>query len=136
MKIAVCLDDRDGICFAGRRLSKDICQREDLLAMTAPGPLWMSRYCAAQFGTLPEFVIVDDDFLEKAAPEDWCFVEREDVTTVSDRISRVAIYRWNRSYPADRKFPLELFCHRWQQRDCREFPGKSHETITLEVYDL
>lgn len=136
MKIAICLDDRNGLCFAGRRQSKDVRQREDMLRLTAPGPLWMSTYSAAQFDTLPEFVVVDDDFLHKAGNDDWCFVEREDVAPLAQKITQVAIYRWNRSYPSDRKFPLELFCHRWQQNLCREFPGKSHETITLEVYDL
>ncbi len=136
MKIAVCLDDRDGYCFAGRRQSQDVRQREDLLALAQPGPLWMSTYSAALFDTLPDFVVVDDGFLSKAAAEDWCFVERENVAEVADQVTQLAIYRWNRHYPSDRKFPLELFCHGWQRIECREIPGKSHETITLEVYEL
>lgn len=136
MKIAVCLDDRGGMCFGGRRQSKDVCQREDLLELSAPGPLWMSAYSASQFDELPEFITVDDAFLDKAQREDWCFVEREDVTSVADQITHVAIYRWNRHYPSDRKFPTELFSHRWHLASRREFPGKSHETITLEVYEL
>lgn len=136
MKIAVCLDDRDGLCFGGRRLSKDIRQREDMLALTAPGPLWMSHYSAAQFDALPDFAAVDDGFLDKAQEDEWCFVEREDVTAVADKITQVAVYRWNRRYPSDRKFPTALFSGRWQLICRREFPGKSHEIITLEVYQL
>lgn len=136
MKIAVCLDDRGGMCFAGRRQSKDICQRADLLLLAAPGPLWMSTYSAGQFDTLPDFVRVDDDFLSKAEREDWCFAEREDIASVADQITQLAIYRWNRHYPSDRKFPQALFEDRWQLISSREFPGKSHEMITLEVYEL
>ena len=136
MKLIVCLDARNGMCFAGRRQSKDICQREDMLALAAPGPLWMSPYSAREFDSLPDFVIVDEAYLEKAREEDWCFVEREDVSAVADTVAQVAIYRWNRHYPSDRKFPMALFENRWHLVSCREFPGKSHETITLEVYDL
>ncbi len=136
MKIAVCLDDRDGYCFAGRRLSMDIRQREDLLALAEPGPLWMSTYSAAMFDSLPDFVRLDDDFLHKAEKDDWCFVEREDIAAVARKVTQLAVYRWNRRYPFDRKFPLELFSHSLQPTFTREFPGKSHESITLEVYDL
>lgn len=136
MKIAVCLDSRDGMTFGGRRQSKDICQREDLLALTSPGPLWMSTYSAVQFDPLPDFVVADDDFLRKAGGDDWCFLEREDITAAADQITHVAIYCWNRHYPSDRKFPRELFEGRWKLTSRREFPGKSHESITLEVYEL
>ena len=136
MKIAVCLDSRDGMTFGGRRQSKDIRQREDLLSLTAPGPLWMSTYSAAQFDSLPDFVVADDDFLNKAGTDDWRFVEREDLSVIAQNVRQLAIYCWNRHYPSDRKFPRELFADRWQLTSRREFPGKSHETITLEVYDL
>jgi hypothetical protein len=136
MKLAVCLDDRGGMCFGGRRQSKDICQREDLLTLTAPGPLWMSPYSAAQFEMLPDFVKVDEEYLKKAQQDDWCFVEREDVSAVEDSVTQVAIYRWNRHYPSDRKFPTSLFENRWYLVSRREFPGKSHDLITLEVYAL
>ena len=136
MKIAVCLDSRDGMTFGGRRQSKDICQREDLLALASPGPLWMSTYSAAQFDSLPDFVVVDDDFLHKAGNEDWCFVEQEDITSIAHNVRQLAIYCWNRHYPSDRKFPRERFADRWQLTTRREFPGKSHESITLEVYEL
>lgn len=136
MKLIVCLDERNGMCFAGRRQSKDACQREDMLALAAPGPLWMSPYSAREFDSLPDFVKVDEAYLEKAQEGDWCFVEREDVSAAAEAVTQLAIYRWNRHYPSDRKFPLALFENRWQLISRREFPGKSHDTITLEVYDL
>ncbi len=136
MKLIVCLDDRNGMCFAGRRLSKDACQREDMLTLTSPGPLWMSPYSARDFDSLPDFVKAEEAYLEKAREEDWCFAEREDVSAVADAITKLAIYRWNRHYPSDRKFPMALFEDRWHLISRREFPGKSHDIITLEVYDL
>lgn len=136
MKIAICLDDLDGYRFAGRRQSRDARQQEDLLEMAKPGPLWMSSYSAAAFEELPDFVVVDDQFLSKAEADDWCFVERENIAEIADQVTKLAIYRWNRHYPSDLKFPLELFSGRWKQNLCRKFPGKSHESITVEVYEL
>jgi hypothetical protein len=136
MKIALCLDDRNGMSFAGRRQSMDEILRQDLLLLVKGHRLWMSPYSAAQFDSLPENVQVDGACLEKAGQEDWCFVEDGDVLSVQDRVTQFAIYRWNRHYPSDRKFPLEVFQDRWKLESCREFPGKSHENITLEVYTL
>ena len=136
MKIALCLDDKNGMMFAGRRQSMDELLRQDLLRMVEGNRLCMSPYSASQFVSLPENVLVDPAFLEMAGQEDWCFVEDGDVLPVKDKVSRFAIYRWNRHYPSDRKFPLEAFTGRWQKQSTREFPGKSHESITLEVYTL
>ena len=136
MKIALCLDDRNGMSFAGRRQSMDEILRQDLLLLVEGHRLWMSPYSAAQFDSLPENVQVDGACLEKAGQADWCFVEDGDVLSVQDRVTQFAIYRWNRHYPSDRKFPMEAFASRWQLESRRGFPGKSHENITLEVYTL
>lgn len=136
MKIALCLDDKNGMMFGGRRQSMDEQLRQDLLQTVGTARLWMSPYSAGQFAFLPETVRVDPDFLEKAGDEDWCFVEDADILPAVHRVTQLAIYRWNRHYPSDRKFPIEVFRDRWQLISRREFPGKSHETITLEVYAL
>lgn len=136
MKIALCLDDKNGMMFGGRRQSMDEQLRQDLLQTVGTARLWMSPYSAGQFAFLPETVRVDPAFLEKAGDEDWCFVEDADILPAAHRVTQLAIYRWNRHYPSDRKFPIEVFRDRWQLISRREFPGKSHETITLEVYAL
>lgn len=136
MKIAVCLDDKDGMMFGKRRQSMDRVLRQDLLEMTKDGKLWMNAYSAGQFAEEAEHIVVDEAFLSKAEAEDWCFVENADITEVAEFVTQVAIYRWNRHYPSDKKFPMELFSHRWILENVREFPGSSHERITLEVYTL
>lgn len=135
MKIAVCLDDKNGMMFFGRRQSMDSLLRQDLLNLTCGSRLWMNSYSAGQF-TEPAGILVDEQFLLKAAEDDWCFVENADLTAVADRVTGLAIYRWNRLYPSDRKFPEELIRNRMNLVQTREFPGSSHERITLEVYEL
>ena len=49
MKIAVCVDDRNGMLFAGRRQSMDSRLREEFLNMTEPARIWMDTYTAGQF---------------------------------------------------------------------------------------
>ena len=66
----------------------------------------------------------------------WCFVETQDLSAWAEQIHEIVIYRWNRHYPSDLKFPEHLFASRWQLESRCEFSGYSHETITQEVYRL
>ena len=50
MRLIVCLDDRDGMTFLGRRQSQDALLRQDMLAYVDGHELWMNSYSAAQFG--------------------------------------------------------------------------------------
>ena len=134
MKLILCLDDRDGMLFNRRRQSKDKAVYADILEMTAGSKLWMNGYSVSQFA--PERIIVDEAFLEKAGEQDYCFLENADISAYADKVSRVIIYRWNREYPADVRFPAELFEHRWEKVSRDDFPGNSHECITREVYEL
>ena len=136
MKIAVCLDDRNGMLFAGRRQSMDRLLREEFLKRTAGSKVWMDAYTAGQFKEARQTITVDEDFLLKAETNDWCFVERSDLQPVADRITEIVLYRWNRVYPSDRKFPMELFENRWELVSRHDFAGSSHEQITQEVYRL
>lgn len=134
MKIIVCLDDRSGMLFLKRRQSQDSALRQKLLERTAGSVLWMNRYSAGQFteGTFR----VDEQFLDKAGAGEYCFVENADILPCLDRIEGVIVYRWNRHYPSDMKFPTSVFAERWKLMETREFPGSSHDLITEEVYTL
>ena len=134
MQLIVCLDDRDGMLFNRRRQSKDKAVCADILELTAGSKLWMNGYSASQFP--PEQISVDEAFLEKAGDQDYCFLENADISAYADKVSRVIIYRWNREYPADVRFPTEVFCHRWSLKCRDDFAGNSHECITREIYGL
>ena len=49
MNIAVCLDDKNGMLFCGRRQSKDQYLRQQLLERSKPNALWMNGFSAKQF---------------------------------------------------------------------------------------
>ena len=49
-------------------------------------------------------------------------------------IEKIILYRWNRKYPADFRFDINLEDSEWKLAETREFTGSSHEKITEEVY--
>lgn len=136
MRIIVCLDEKDGMLFNRRRQSKDSALRAHVLKMTAGSKLWMNAYSAAQFEESSDALRVDEDFLEKAGAEDFCFLENVDVSAYAGQVTGVIIYRWNREYPRDTVFPTALFSKNWKLVSSEDFPGNSHQQITQEVYDL
>lgn len=136
MTLIVCVDDRLGMLFNHRRQSKDQALRADMLELTKNRKLWMNGYSAAQFEENAGNICVYEAFLDKAAPKDFCFVENADIAQYAHLASSVILYRWNRVYPADLCFPVELFEDRWHLESRVDFPGTSHETITREVYVL
>ena len=79
-------------------------------------------------------VLVDDGFLSGADDGDYCFLENSDIRPYVDKISQVILFKWNRRYPADTMFPAALFTRKWSLICTEEFPGYSHDRITMEVY--
>ncbi len=141
MIIMAAVDNQKGMMFNRRRQSQDRLLREKILEISSGSSLWMNAYSYTQFSDGPTEcpvsgrIIVDEDFLEKAGEGDYCFVEDTPVAPYFDRIERVILFQWNRDYPADQYFDLDLQDGLWQLTDLREFPGYSHEVITMEVYD-
>ena len=136
MYIIACLDNRNGMLFGGRRQSTDRALREQVLRISENSRLWMNPYSAKQFAEESRQIYVDADFLSKASTQDYCFVENTEIAPYREKITGVILYRWNRDYPADKKFPMELFEKDWECTSRRDFRGFSHETITEEIYCL
>ena len=136
MTLILCLDDKNGMAFNGRRQSRDAQLRARILMQVGQRKLWMSQYSAKQFELLPEQVIVDDDFMNKAEAGDICFAELNDPSDNLSRCSKIIIYQWNRVYPADLFFPLAKYADRMKLLRKEDFVGSSHERITEEIYEI
>ena len=76
---------------------------------------------------------VDRNFLEKAEEEDFCFVEGENLAGYEGKITEIVLYKWNRDYPADVFFEVDL--SKWRLEERKDFSGYSHEKITKEIYN-
>ena len=134
MNLIVCLDDRNGMLFANRRQSRDAAVCQKILQLSADHTLRMNNYSAKLFADLDNMICVDEDFLGKSADGDYCFVENSDVLPYREKIEKVIIFRWNRHYPSDKKFPVDLLEDGFALTETFDFSGKSHEKITMEVY--
>ena len=135
MNLIVCLDDKNGMTFNRRRQSSDRLLIRHLLSWVGEKPLWICPGSVSLFEELPPNVIVDPDCFSKASREDFCFGEEKSCLEYISKAASIIVYRWNRIYPADQRFPeTELrrrtICH------TEEFKGYSHERITQEVYIL
>lgn len=130
MKLILCLDDRNGLAFNRRRLSRDaeVCRR--IVQLAGADRLWMNGYSYKLFEPLTAAAAVDEDFLEKAGQTEFCFTETS--LPDMDTVTAVYVFRWNRSYPADLKFDPEQYG--FTKTVAEEFTGNSHPQITLEVY--
>lgn len=132
MKIIVCLDDRNGMLFAGRRQSFDRCLTERICSMTKDSRLWLSSYSAPLFEAAAN-VCVDEDYLQKAQAGEYSFAEKALWPECLSGAEEIIVFRWNRHYPADVHFPAEHLQTR-KLVQTEDFPGNSHEMITMEVY--
>lgn len=131
MHLIVCIEEKDGMSFCGRRLSTDREVTAHILQTASGNKLWMNRYSA---GLFPEQEIqVDEDFLNKAGQGDYCFLENTSMPADLSNVDSVFVYHWNRRYPSTIKFPRELLNGK-ELVETVEFPGYSHEKITLERY--
>lgn len=134
MKVIVCVDDRMGMLFNKRRQSKDALVRKDMLELLPPGEkLHVNEYTAGQFlAEEKERLQVDADFPEQVGEEEYCFVETAKLSPLKNQIQEVVLYRWNRSYPGDLFFDLDLTEYRLDS--VKEFVGNSHPEMVREIY--
>lgn len=135
MIIIAAVDDRNGMAFNHRRQSQDRVLREKILALTAGKRLWMNHYSEKQFQNYDAAQIyVDDNFLNKAAPDEFCFIEDQSAVTYEKWVEQIILFKWNRSYPGNLHFDIDVKEPRWHLERTEDFTGSSHEKITMEVY--
>ena len=135
MHCIVCIDDRMGISFGGRRQSRDRVLCEDVVKTVRErgGMLYLSSYSAPLFdGMSTAEARVSETYLADAGENDFCFCERESLAPCLENIQTLIVYRWNRHYPSDKKLDVDLSGFTLQSR-C-DFAGSSHDNITKEVY--
>lgn len=118
--------------FNHRRLSRDRRVCEKILDYSNEKKLWMNAYSRKLFTNLTDInnIQVDEEFLDKS--QSICFVENQDITPYLPKIDTLVLFQWNRDYPADFFFTVDL--SQWNLISTEDFEGTSHEKITMEVY--
>lgn len=126
MNVIACIDDHKGMLFNNRRQSRDRVIVEKIKEIVGEHLLWIHPFSKILF---PEAQITEE-FLEQAKKGDFCFVENVPVPV--SKVEKVYLFRWNRIYPHD--FTLNLPLDTYRLIHTEEFPGSSHDKITLEVF--
>ena len=129
----VCIDDNGGMMFNNRRQSRDSILIEKVIELSKGSKLWVNKYSSSLFEDKNVSNInVDESFVLEAANGEYCFVENVSLKTYEKWIEKLIVFKWNRIYPKDFEFELDL--SKWKFVESSEFKGCSHDKITMEVY--
>ena len=133
MNIIACIDNEFGISFNSRRQSRDALVFEDIKRSIDKKIIYCNEYSASilkehGFSTavVKSLSAVPDDgyyFLEDTMPAEFL-----------SKINKLIIYKWNKSYPKDKFIGIDF--SKLSPISQAEFEGKSHKTITKEIYNL
>lgn len=124
MKVFICLDDKNGMMFNKRRQSKDRVVIEKVKEIVGEKPLYVSEYTHSLF----EEATICKNFENF---DGYVFIE-DPIHIIENEIEVLYIFKWNRHYPSDKKFNLDM--KKFDLISVENFVGYSHENITLEVY--
>ena len=128
MTVYLCLDDRGGMLFNKRRLSRDAAVLED---MAAQGPVTIDGFSEKLLASAG----IPYALAEAELPADCRFFnESRPPETLLTGADTLVIYRWNRYYPSDVRWEGTPADFGFALSETLEFPGRSHEKITKEVY--
>ena len=126
MKLIVCLDDNRGMLFNNRRQSRDRVLIENILEYCKGKKLYTNEYSAKLFPENSVEIIEDMNEIGNG----YCFAEN--FTVNENDVEEIIIYKWNRVYPADVYFNIDL--NGWKLSETMDFEGSSHDKITREIY--
>ena len=133
MILIVCVDERNGMMFNNRRQSRDKILTGHIIEKAKDKKLWITTFSKYIFNIEEdENIMIDDNFYSIAEKEDYCFIENIDVNNFIDKVDKIIIYNWNKHYPADRYFNINL--NNWEIISEENFEGYSHENITEKIF--
>jgi hypothetical protein len=131
--VAVCLDDENGMMFGGRRQSRDRILIEDFVRECSDRPICVGEYSRILFAEYPQVQITSNP-LGDCPNGGVCFAEDQRLTPHLNEIEALILYRWNRLYPSDLRFDVDLRASGFSLVSSEEFEGSSHPKITKEIY--
>lgn len=129
MKVAVCIDDNNGMMFNMRRQSRDRELIKDFVTSANGNKIFIKPFSEILFKEYE--VSINENMMTVAEENDLCFLEDENINLYKEKINVLIIYKWNRKYPADFTFEMP---EGFTLKESTDFKGSSHEKITKEVY--
>ncbi len=127
MKLIVCIDNKNGMMFGGRRQTKDSVVIEKIADITNGCKVYTTAYSVPLLKGCD--AVVCDNLFEQGT-NDFVFCENFEIEL--SNVSEIYVFCYNRKYPADKFFNRDL--KQFQKISKTEFAGNSHPKITLTQY--
>ncbi len=131
MTYIVCVDDRMGMTFGGRRLSRDRVMLARMKDAVAHARLYTLPYSEPLFAEREVRITTDAAWRDEEAA---LFLETVDPTPYLRRGDRLLVYHFGRHYPSDMSLGLDLRTQRLLSTT--PFVGSSHPEMLEEVYEI
>ena len=135
MTVILCIDDRGGMLFMKRRLSRDRELTADIEKSVGDGILYISDFSESLFADSNVSVMCVSNPLDSAGEDDFAFIENLQLENSLSKIKRLIIYKWNRKYPFDFSLDIIPTEHGFYLKEVEDFKGYSHDKITKEIYE-
>ena len=133
MIIIACVDNDMGMSFNNRRLSTDKVVTKRIIDLISNKKIWINNFSKDLFEDYNlDNLIIDDEFVNKMGKYDYCFIENISPDKIENKADKIIIYNWNRKYPADLYFNINL--DNWILEKETDFIGNSHDKITQKIY--
>lgn len=133
LSVAVCIDERGGMLFGGKRQSRDRLLIEELINSTN-GKIITNDFSSSLFHDYEDKVEIERKPYKKCKKGDVCFIENIPLSDFCEDIEELIIYNWNRRYPCDVKLEINPEQLGLSLVLSKEFTGSSHDKITKEIY--
>lgn len=133
IKVAITVDDDNGLMFNKRRQSRDKNVIADL-CNKSEGFIYISQYSALLFEEYSNRIQIVSDPLLECPDGAYAFVEGRTLGEFLNDIDELIVYNWNRLYPSDLKLDINIVDSGFKMNSKYEFVGNSHDKITKGVY--
>ena len=134
MILITCVDDKNGMMFNSRRQSRDKIIIQNICELAENEKIWITEYSKSLFEPERENIVISNQDFFEAELDEYCFVENIAPSKIENDITKIVLYCWNKEYPADLYFDLEL--EDWILESEIEFEGSSHEKITRKIFKI
>lgn len=133
MVIVACIDKSGNIALNTNGQLNHIIFLVRLKVVSNEALLYMNSNSNLQFGFYP-MIMVDDDFLDIAEEDSYCFVEDTDITPYINRIDKIILYKWNKNFSSKFKFDTSILDN-FSIVSNKCFYGETFLKISEEIYE-
>lgn len=133
MSVFICVDEKMGLLFREKRLSRDRQVIHDIVEI-AHSPIYIESYSAVLFNGLCDDFVIKECLEPQLTKNYCCFLENMQINNFIHSADEVIIYSWNRIYPSDFFLDVDFIKYNFKNVSTHDFKGHSHDKITRRIF--